>query len=328
MWGIIGLGKIANKFAADLQYSETAQLYGVASQDLNKAKKFSTKYNAQKYYGSYQALANAPEIDIIYVATPHVFHFENTMMCLKQNKAVLCEKPMGMNAKEVRLMIEEASTRNLFLMEGLWTRFIPATEKLIELLAQNVIGQVTSLQADFGFKGDSNPENRIFNKNLGGGSLLDIGIYPIYLSLLVLGIPTDITATAQLTETGVDRFCAMEFHYDNGAKANLESTIVADTPTEAFLHGTTGTLKLHRQFHHTEKITHTHNDEVTILDIKYKGNGYIHEIEKVNSCFLNRDIESSKLPLQMSLDLSVVMGTIKNKIGLKYDSQRTPFLNK
>ena len=328
MWGIIGLGKIANKFAADLQYSETAQLYGVASQDLNKAKKFSTKYNAQKYYGSYQALANAPEIDIIYVATPHVFHFENTMMCLKQNKAVLCEKPMGMNAKEVRLMIEEASTRNLFLMEGLWTRFIPATEKLIELLAQNVIGQVTSLQADFGFKGDSNPENRIFNKNLGGGSLLDIGIYPIYLGLLVLGIPTDITATAQLTETGVDRFCAMEFHYDNGAKANLESTIVADTPTEAFLHGTTGTLKLHRQFHHTEKITHTHNDEVTILDIKYKGNGYIHEIEKVNSCFLNRDIESSKLPLQMSLDLSVVMGTIKNKIGLKYDSQRTPFLNK
>jgi len=328
MWGIIGLGKIANKFAADLQYSETAQLYGVASQDLNKAKKFSTKYNAQKYYGSYQALANAPEIDIIYVATPHLFHFENTMMCLKQNKAVLCEKPMGMNAKEVRLMIEEASTRNLFLMEGLWTRFIPATEKLIELLAQNVIGQVTSLQADFGFKGDSNPENRIFNKNLGGGSLLDIGIYPIYLSLLVLGIPTDITATAQLTETGVDRFCAMEFHYDNGAKANLESTIVADTPTEAFLHGTTGTLKLHRQFHHTEKITHTHNDEVTILDIKYKGNGYIHEIEKVNSCFLNRDIESSKLPLQMSLDLSVVMGTIKNKIGLKYDSQRTPFLNK
>lgn len=328
MWGIIGLGKIANKFAADLQYSETAQLYGVASQDLNKAKKFSTKYNAQKYYGSYQALANAPEIDIIYVATPHVFHFENTMMCLKQNKAVLCEKPMGMNAKEVRLMIEEASTRNLFLMEGLWTRFIPATEKLIELLAQNVIGQVTSLQADFGFKGDSNPENRIFNKNLGGGSLLDIGIYPIYLSLLVLGIPTDITATAQLTETGVDRFCAMEFHYNNGAKADLESTIVADTPTEAFLHGTTGTLKLHRQFHHTEKITHTHNDEVTILDIKYKGNGYIHEIEKVNSCFLNRDIESSKLPLQMSLDLSVVMDTIKNKIGLKYDSQRTPFLNK
>jgi predicted dehydrogenase len=249
-------------------------------------------------------------------------------MCLKQNKAVLCEKPMGMNAKEVWLMIEEARSRNLFLMEGLWTRFIPATEKLIELLAQDVIGHVISIQADFGFKGDSNPENRIFNKNLGGGSLLDIGIYPIYLSLLVLGIPTNITATAQLTETGVDRFCSMEFHYENGAKVDLESTIEADTPTEAFINGTTGTLKLHRRFHHTEKITHTHNDEDTILDIKYKGNGYIHEIEEVNSCFLNRDIESSKLPLQMSLDLSVVMDTIKNKIGLKYDSQRTPFLNK
>jgi predicted dehydrogenase len=327
-WGIIGLGNIAAKFAADLQYSETSQLYGVASRNLNKAKKFSTKYNAQKYYGSYQALANDPEIDIIYVATPHVFHFENTMMCLKQNKAVLCEKPMGMNAKEVRLMIEEARSRNLFLMEGLWTRFIPATEKLIELLAQDVIGHVISIQADFGFKGDSNPENRVLNKNLGGGSLLDIGIYPIYLSLLVLGIPTNITATAQLTETGVDRFCSMEFHYENGAKADLKSTIEADTPTEAFINGTTGTLKLHRRFHHTEKITHTHNDEDTILDIKYKGNGYIHEIEEVNSCFFNRNIESSKLPLQMTLDLSVVMDTIKDKIGLKYDSQRTPFLNK
>ena len=320
-WGIIGLGNIANKFASDLQHSETAQLYGVASRDLNKAKKFSTKYNALKHFGSYEALADDPEIDIIYVATPHVFHFNNTMMCLKKNKAVLCEKPMGMNAKEVKRMIQEAKSRNLFLMEGLWTRFIPATEKLIELLENNSIGDVLSIRADFGFKGDSDSKNRVYNKNLGGGSLLDIGIYPIYLSLLVLGIPTEIKAVARLTETEVDSFCALEFSYDNGAKADLESTIEVETPTEAHIYGTTGALKLHSRFHHTEKITHSQEDVDTIFDIKYKGNGYVHEIEAVQSCLLNHAIESSKLPLKTSQDLSVILDTIKKKIGLDYKTE-------
>ncbi|MDB4180813.1 Gfo/Idh/MocA family oxidoreductase [Flavobacteriaceae bacterium] len=319
-WGIIGLGNIATKFASDLQRSETAQLYGVASRDLNNAKKFSAKYNAIKHYGSYEELADDPEIDIIYVATPHVFHFKNTMMCLKKNKAVLCEKPMGMNAEEVRRMIEEAKSRNLFLMEGLWTRFIPATEKVIELLKKNVIGEVKSINADFGFIGDSNPENRVYNKKLGGGSLLDIGIYPIYLSLLILGIPLDIKAMARLTETGVDSYCALLFIYENGAKATLESTIETETPTEAHICGTNGSIQLHRRFHHTEKLTCSLNGVETILDIKYKGNGYVHEIEEVNTCLLNHAIESSKLPLKTTLDLSVILDTIREKIGLDYEA--------
>lgn len=319
-WGIIGLGKIAHKFASDLQRSETSQLYGVASRDLKKAKEFSKKHNAIKHYGSYETLAEDPEIDIIYVATPHVFHFENTMMCLKKSKAVLCEKPMGMNAEEVKHMIEEAKSRNLFLMEGLWTRFIPATEKVIELLEKNVIGELLSMRADFGFKGDYNPESRVYNKKLGGGSLLDIGIYPIYLSLLTLGIPSDIRAMARLTETGVDSFCALSFSYENGAKANLESTIEADTPTEAHIHGSSGSITLHRRFHHTEKLTCSHNGVETLLDIKYKGNGYIHEIEEVNTCLLNRATESSKLPLKTTLDLSILIDRVKEKIGLDYDT--------
>ena len=319
-WGIIGLGKIAHKFASDLQHSETSQLYGVASRDLNKAKEFGKKYKAKKHFGSYETLAEDPEIDIIYVATPHVFHFENTIMCLKKSKAVLCEKPMGMNAEEVKRMIEEAKSRNLFLMEGLWTRFIPATEKVIELLEKNVFGELISMQADFGFKGDSDPESRVYNKKLGGGSLLDVGIYPIYLSLLTLGIPSDIKAMARLTKTGVDSFCALSFSYENGAKANLESTIDADTPTEAHIHGTSGSIKLHRRFHHTEKLTCLHNGVETLLDIKYKGNGYIHEIEEVNTCLLNHATESSKLPLKTTLDLSILIDRVKEKIGLDYDT--------
>jgi predicted dehydrogenase len=318
-WGIIGLGKIANKFAEDLMLSENAVLRGVASRDINKAEDFAEKFNSTKYYGSYQELANDSEIDIIYIATPHTLHFENAMMCLKNNKAVLCEKPIGMNAHQVRQMISEAKSRNLFLMEGIWTRFIPATEKLIELLDKKTIGEVQSVRADFGFKGDLNFKSRVYDKKLGGGSLLDVGIYPIYLSLLVLGKPTEIEAEASFIETQVDGSCRMVFEYENGSKANLDSSIETDTPTEAYISGTKGVLKLHRRFHHSEKITITQNGETETIDIKYKGNGYIHEIEEVNTCILNNKTESVKLPLSISLDLISLIDIIREEIGLKYD---------
>ena len=325
-WGIIGLGKIANKFAEDLQLSNNSMLYAVASRDGEKAKIFSEKYKSTKFYASYEELADDSEIDVIYVATPHTFHFENTMLCLKKGKGVLCEKPMGINSREVETMVREAELRNLFLMEGIWTRFIPATEKLLEILYNQTIGDVLSIRADFGFKADSNREGRIYNKKLGGGSLLDLGIYPIYLSLLTLGIPIDIKIMARMTDTHVDGYCSMLFDYENGAKAILESTIEADTPTEAYIYGSKGSLKLHSRFHHTEKITISQNGENTVLDIKYKGNGYIHEIEEVNKCLLNREIESSKLPLKISVDVITLIDRIKEEIGLKYET-KTPTNN-
>ncbi len=319
-WGIIGLGRIANKFAEDLLLSSDAVLYGVASRDINKVIDFATKFNAIKYFGSYQELANDSEIDIIYIATPHTLHFENAMMCLKSNKAVLCEKPMGMNAQQVQQMISEAKSRNLFLMEGLWTRFIPATEKLIELLDKQTIGEVQSVRADFGFKGDLNFKSRVYDKKLGGGSLLDVGIYPIYLSLIVLGQPTAIEAKASFMETKVDGSCAMVFKFENGSKANLESSIETNTPTEAYITGTKGVLKLHRRFHHSEKMSITQNGETETIDIKYKGSGYIHEIEEVNNCLLDNKTESTKLPLATSLDLISVIDRVREEIGLKYDN--------
>lgn len=320
-WGIIGLGKIANKFAEDLMLSSDSLLYGVASRERDKAKNFSVKFNSVKYYDSYEELAKDSEIDIIYIATPHAFHFENTMMCLKNNKAVLCEKPMGLSSQEVNMMIEEAKSRKLFLMEGLWTRFIPATEKLIELLNKKIIGDILLIRADFGFKGDLNFKSRIYDKKLGGGSLLDIGIYPIYLSLLILGLPTDIKAIASMTETNVDGHCSMLFTYENGVKANLESTIEAETPTEAYIYGSEGIVKLHSPFHHTEKITISRNGENEILDINYKGNGYIHEIEEANKCLINQEIESAKLSFTTSLNLISLIDRVKEEIGLKYESK-------
>lgn len=317
----MGLGKIANKFASDLLLSNSSILQGVASRDLDKAQEFSQKFNSVSHYGSYEELANDSAIDVVYVATPHVFHFENTMMCLKKGKSVLCEKPMGMNAEEVYAMVKEAKARNLFLMEGLWTRFIPATEKLIELLNNKVIGDLISVRADFGFKGDFNLLGRVYNKSLGGGALLDIGIYPIYLSLLTLGVPSRVQATARMMETDVDSFCAMLFDYENSAKAVLECTFESDTPTEGFIYGSSGSLKLHTRFHHTQKISWYLGKELKeVFDLPYQGNGYLHEIEEVNKCVKNSHLESAKLPHQMSLDLVTVMDKVRTVIGLTYPS--------
>jgi len=161
-WGIMGLGHIANKFASDLLLSDEAELYAVASRDLGKAKAFGENFHSKKHYGSYEEMVKDEAVDVIYVATPHSYHFANTMLCLKNNKSVLCEKPMGLDSHQVRAMIKEARSRNLFLMEGMWTRFIPAIKKLMELLQQNSIGDLQYLQADFGFKADFDPERRLF----------------------------------------------------------------------------------------------------------------------------------------------------------------------
>ena len=322
-WGIIGPGNIAHKFAHDLMLSKTAQLYGVASRDPERAKNFGRKYKAVKHYGSYAELAADPDIDVVYIATPHTFHFENTMLCLKEGKAVLCEKPMGMNSGEVKAMIDEARSRNLFLMEAIWTRFIPGTIKMLELVHGGAIGSINFIRADFGFRAGPDRPERVFNKSLGGGSLLDIGIYPLYLALLLLGMPTDLKAMARMSKTEVDSFCAMLLDYRNGAKAVLESTFEADTPTEAYIYGEKGTIHMHPQFHHTQKLSLFQEGELRKkFDIQYTGNGYYHEIEEVHNCLLNGKTESDKIPLSVSMDLMTLLDRVKKEIGLEYEADR------
>ena len=318
-WGIIGLGNIAATFASDLQLSSHSNLMAVASRDAENAKIFAQKFNADKFYSSYQELANDPQIEVVYIATPHVFHHQYTMMCLQANKHVLCEKAFGMNEAEVREMTEEAQKRKLFLMEAFWTRFIPGIEKVLALIAQNKIGRVRQIRADFGFVGNTDPEKRIFNKKLGGGSLLDVGIYPVFLSLLLLGIPEKISAVAELTYSGVDSFLAAIFDYQNGEKAVLESSIEVQTSTEAYIFGEDGYIKMHRRFHHCEKISiHLQNGKVETLEVKYKGKGYLHEIIEVEKCLRTGKIESAKMPHSMSLNLIQTLDRIRHKIGLEY----------
>lgn len=320
-WGIIGLGKIAAQFAEDLLYVENAYLYGVASRDKERAESFARKFGAVVHYEGYESLVRDPNIDIVYVATPHVFHFENTMLCLKNNKAVLCEKPMGMNQMEVKAMIEEAKSRNLFLMEALWTRFIPGTIKLMDLVESKVIGDIIEVRADFGFLSDMNPEGRMYSKSLGGGSLMDVGIYTVYLSLLLLGRPYKIEASANFTQTMVDSSCSITLMYSENGIARLSSSICEETPVQSTIYGSNGSIHLPKNFHHTKSIS------VSILNgnnlevrTPYLGNGYYYEILSVMQSLSENKIENEKMPHSDSLALITILDNVREVIGLEYSN--------
>jgi len=222
---ILGLGKIAHEFAKDVSLVEGVALVAVASRNLEKAKQFATEYDVANYYDSYKELATSPEVNLIYIATPNNFHFEHATLCIESGKAVICEKPFALNSTQVFKMIAKAKERQVFLMEAMWTRFIPATQRVIDIIADGTIGQITGINADFGFAAATDLNSRLYNKELGGGSLLDIGIYPIYLSYLLLGMPNHINATATLSSTGVDSNCEVLFKYAN-AECKLEALLL------------------------------------------------------------------------------------------------------
>lgn len=319
-WAILGLGKIAHKFAQDLLLTEHGNLYAVASRSQAKADAFAKQYDADKAFGSYEGMMADKNIDVVYIATPHVFHCENTLMCLDAGFHVLCEKAFGMNRVEVQLMVDKAREKNLFLMEALWTRFIPATEKVLELISNDVIGDVNLVKADFGFRADFDDTSRLFNKKLGGGALLDIGIYPVFLSLLTLGKPKTIHAFAQMTSTEVDMNCTMFFEYENGQRAILDSTLEAGTSIEGWIHGTKSTIKMNSRFHHTRQldVLDLNLNVLETIHLDYVGNGYYHEIIEVMQCLDNGQAESKKMPLSFSLDLIETLDSVREIIGLEY----------
>ncbi len=320
-WGIIGPGKIARKFATDIQVVNNARLHAVASRTLEKATAFATEFDAKYAFGSYEELLNCPNLDAIYIATPHVFHYENTIMCLKAGFPVLCEKPFAMNVKQVQEMIKTAKENNVFLMEAMWTSCLPTLLKIKSLIADGILGDVFSIRADFGFKAPQNFENRIYNKALGGGALLDIGIYPVFLALHLLGYPDQILAAAKIGQTGIDEEIGIIFQYEDGRMAHLHSTILTHTTTEAFIYGINGTLHLHeRWFTPTHMTLHTTNCELPeAITFDYKSGGFEYEIAEATQCLLNNKLQSDLMPLEESLALIQLLDAIRAKIGLHYD---------
>ena len=317
-WGIIGLGKIANSFATDMQQVDNSIIYAVASRSQEKANVFGAKYNVAKCYDSYEKLAQDPQVDAIYIATPHVRHAQDALLCLTHNKAVLCEKPFAMNLQEVDSMIAKAKEHNVLLMEALWTRFMPHFKFVKEELETGRYGKVKSLHADFSFKAPVNPDGRLYNKLLGGGSLLDIGIYPVFCALALLGKPESITAKGKIGKTQIDEEIEITFNYKTDTRAFLSSSILKNTPTTATLVCDNGIVFLHSRFHQTDKVTTLLNGVKVEHDFSYNAKGYTFEIMHFADLLRAGKTESPLMSFEFSRMLIQTLDEIRELIGLHY----------
>ena len=288
-WGIIGTGNIAKKFATGLTALADAELVAVGSRSQESADAFGDQFNIPRRHVSYEALAADNEVDAVYISTPHPFHRPNSLLCLDAGKAVLTEKPFAINAREAAEVIDFARSKQVFLMEAMWTRYIPAMVRLRELLAGGIIGEPRMLTADFGFRTRVNPQGRLFDKVLGGGALLDVGIYPLSLASMIFGAAERVAAMTHLGETGVDENSAMILGYPGGALAVLTTAIRTNTPQVAIINGTEGRITVHTQWWVPQHMTvEVFGKETTEIHLPFVGNGYNYEAAEVARCLAAR----------------------------------------
>ncbi len=315
-WGIVGCGNIANKFASDLKLVPNANIQAVASRNLDKAKIFADNVNAAHAYGSYEELFKDKNVTVVYIATPHNNHADLSIQAMKNGKHVLCEKPLGINETQVKAMVNMSKKNNVFLMEGLWSRFNPTIKKVKHLIQEGEIGDLHYLKADFAFYGLHKDKNgRLLNIDLAGGSLLDIGLYPVFLAYLFLGKPKKIMATSNFYSTGIEVQTSIIFHYKN-AQAILYSGLNSTTETSAEFSGSKGSIKIPTRWHEAQSYILNSSEKTTSVSMPTKGNGFTYEIEEVQNCILENKIESKLWSHQNSIDLAYLLDTIRKEAGV------------
>jgi predicted dehydrogenase len=320
-WGILGTGNIAKKFATGLATVPNAALAAVGSRSRESADAFAEKFSIPRRHASYEALAADPDIDVVYVSTPHPMHKANALLCLEAGKAVLCEKPFTLNAADTAEVVATARRKRRFLMEAMWTRFLPAIAKARELLREGAIGETRLVQADFGFRTGVKAESRLFDLALGGGALLDVGIYPISFASMIYGRqPTRIDAQATIGTTGVDEQTAMLFGYDGGASALLSTAIRINTPQDAYILGTDGHIQI-PTFWKADKLTVKRGANTETLALPFIGNGYSHQAIEVQRCLREGLLESPTMPHDESIAIMATMDQVRARIGLKYPQE-------
>lgn len=318
-WGILGTGGIASAFARDLAYCENVERIAVGSRTKESAERFAEEHDVARAYGSYEELVKDTDVDAIYVATPHPFHKENVFACLRAGKAVLCEKPFTINSEELEEIIQFARDKKLFLMEAMWTKFLPAIIKVREWIDSGKIGKVLLVKADFGFRAAWNPEGRLFNPALGGGALLDVGIYPVTFATMILGTnPEKIQSTAHIGKTGVDEQFSIMLSYPSGKTATLNGAFRVNLTNEAYIHGTDGFIRI-PSFHSAKSaILYKDGEEAETFTDDRKSAGYSFEIEEVGRCLNQGLLESPVVSLDESLRIMNLMDEIRGQWGLKY----------
>ncbi len=356
-WGIMGTGNIANLFAKGLSHVTDAKLVGVASRNAAKAKDFAQKYGIERSYDSYEQLTQADDIDVIFVATPATVHRDNALLCLHNRKHILCEKPFTINAKEAREVLDAAKSQQLFCMEAMWMRFLPAMQKAREIIDSGIIGDIRFLTADFGIAHSYDPEHRLFNRSLGGGALLDLGVYPVSLAYFMMGAPDHAVGEASMTPSGVDEQSTVILCYHGGAKAVCSSSLNVKTSQEAVINGTHGTLRIHAPVWRPSRLSiETFSPPQTVdtanperlsklrdnalvgrarqtfdglvkpvlnnlrngIGAPFVGNGYNYEAAEVNKCLKEGKLECPSMPWKDTLSIMSLLDDIRSKWGLRY----------
>lgn len=315
-WGIIGLGNIANKFAQAITKMTNCELSGVSSRSKEKSIEFGKNYGVsiEKCYGTYEELIKDKEIDTIYIAVPHTLHKDLSILCLQNKKAVLCEKPVTINKLELEEVIMTAKENNTFFMEAMKTRFLPVHIKVLELIKNGEIGEVKLLQGDFGFSAPFDENSRLFDKNLGGGSLLDVGIYCLSYAAYIFGNEVkNVRAHGNIRKTGVDEDVSMTLTYDSGAIAQLYSSISLNSKRDANIVGTKGIITVPR-FSNGEKLILTKGNIVEEMNFPFEINGFEYEIEEVNKCLRSNKLESEIMSWEDSLKVMEMLDKVMKEV--------------
>ncbi|MFC5139508.1 Gfo/Idh/MocA family protein [Actinomycetospora rhizophila] len=326
-WGIAGPGRIAEKVAEDLALVEGAVLAAVGSRSEERARAFAETHGAPnaRAHGSYRALVDDPEVDVVYIATPHPQHAELAVACLEAGKGVLVEKAFTATLAGAWRVVDTARTRGVFAMEAMWTRFQPAVVRLRELIAQGEIGEPRSVQADLGTVRDVDPTDRLFAPELGGGALLDLGVYPVSFAQMVLGAPDRVTAVASRETTGVDADGAMLLAFQDGRYATLQTSFHSPSPGQARVFGTTGWIDVLPRFHHPSTIVlhHASDDPGETIELPATGAGYFHELVEVTECLRAGRAESTVMPLDDTLAVQGVLAEAADQLGLVFREDDT-----
>lgn len=318
-WGILAPGRIARKFATGLTYLADAEIAAVGARSRESVAAFAVEFDVARHHVGYQKLATDPDVDVVYVASPHTFHMEHALLCIDHGKAVLCEKPFTINAAQAKRVIDRARERGVFVMEAMWPRHLPLMAKVRELVADHVIGDIRMITGDFGFRTNFNPESRLFDPKLGGGSLLDVGVYPVSFASMLLGTPDRISSMAELGATGVDEQAAIILGYTGGAMAVILTAIRTRTPSETTIMGTDGMIRIHPPSWVATKLTiHREGQEPEDMAIPFAGNGYNYQAAETHACLRAGKLESDVIPLDETLSILETMDKIRSQWGLQY----------
>ena len=321
-WGILATGKIAKGFAGALALLPDAEIAAVGARRLESAQAFAAAFGARTAYGDYRALVEDPDVDVVYVATPHALHLEHARLALEAGKPVLCEKALTLTAAEATELVELARAKQLFLMEAMWMRCNPVIRRVQQLLATGELGTVRQVHADLGFRVDAPPTDRLLDPLLGGGALLDMGIYTLTFAQLFLGEPTTVAAAASLSEQGVDVDIALALAYDSGAVASLTSSMTSMSPRIASIATDLGRFDFAESFHHPTDVRWTSGDHVENVHEPVLGTGLAHEAIEVMRCLRNGEVESPLMPLDESVALMGLMDRIRRDVGVVYEADR------